>query len=67
MKFNVLIVDDERNIREGLGKALELDGHKILLAEDGQVAMDTINANEIDLVVADLKMPGMAGEERGLN
>ena len=63
MKFNVLIVDDERNIREGLVKALELDGHKILLAGDGQVAMETINANEIDLVVADLKMPGMAGEE----
>ena len=34
MKFNVLIVDDEKNIRQGLGKALEMDGHHIFLAED---------------------------------
>ncbi len=63
MKFNVLIVDDEKNIREGLGKALELDGYAILLAADGREAMDKVNENEIDLVIADLKMPGMSGEE----
>ena len=63
MKFNVLIVDDEKNIREGLGKALELDGYNIFLAEDGNVALDIIERNEIDLVISDLKMPKLSGEE----
>ncbi len=63
MKFNVLIVDDEKNIREGLGKALESDGYEIYLAKDGNEAKEVINSNEIDLVIADLKMPGMSGEE----
>ncbi|HUZ17901.1 MAG TPA: sigma-54 dependent transcriptional regulator [Spirochaetia bacterium] len=63
MKFNVLVVDDEKNIREGLGKALELDGHNVLLAPDGRKAMDIVNNTDIDLVVADLKMPGLSGQE----
>ena len=63
MKFNVLIVDDEKNIREGLGKALELDGYNVFLAEDGTVGLDTIKRKEIDLVISDLKMPGLSGEE----
>jgi len=63
MKFNVLIVDDEKNIRLGLGKALEMDDHNIFLAEDGKEAMEIINNHEIDLVITDLKMPNMSGEE----
>ena len=63
MKFNVLIVDDEKNIREGLGKALELEGYRIFLAEDGRVGLEIVNRNEVDLIIADLKMPGMSGEE----
>lgn len=63
MKFNVLIVDDEKNIREGLGKALELDGHNILLAADGEEALDFVTNEDIDLIIADLKMPKVSGEE----
>ena len=63
MKFNVLIADDEKNIREGLGKALELDGYKAYLAADGKEALNIINTQEIDLVIADLRMPGMPGED----
>ncbi len=63
MKFNVLIVDDERNIREGLSKALEMDGHETFLARDGQEALDIIHQEEIDLVIADLRMPRLSGEE----
>ncbi|TVR87542.1 MAG: sigma-54-dependent Fis family transcriptional regulator, partial [Spirochaetaceae bacterium] len=63
MKFNVLVVDDEKNIREGLGKALELDGHNILLAADGQAAWECIESEEIDLVITDLRMPRLSGEE----
>ncbi len=63
MKFNVLVVDDEKNIREGLGKALEMDGHNVLLASNGKEAFNLIKNNEMDLVIADLKMPEMSGEE----
>ncbi|MCA1755560.1 MAG: sigma-54 dependent transcriptional regulator [Spirochaeta sp.] len=63
MKFNVLVVDDEKNIREGLGKALELDEHNILLAADGQEAWETIENEEIDLIITDLRMPRLSGEE----
>ncbi len=63
MKFNVLIVDDEKNIREGLGKSLGMEGHNVLLAEDGVEAINMMDAEEIDLVIADLKMPRMSGEE----
>jgi DNA-binding NtrC family response regulator len=63
MKFNVLVVDDEKNIREGLGRALELDGHEVLLAADGEEAMTYVNDEDVDLVIADLKMPRVSGEE----
>lgn len=63
MTFSILIVDDEKNIREGLGKALEMDGYQVLLSEDGQEAFDRVGEDEVDLVIADLKMPRMSGEE----
>lgn len=63
MKFNVLIVDDEKNIRAGLGKAIEMDGHNVLLAEDGRRALEIVESDEIDLIIADLKMPRISGEE----
>ena len=63
MKFNVMVVDDEKNIRAGLGKAIELDGHNVILAEDGQQALDQLENEEVDLIIADLKMPRVSGEE----
>jgi DNA-binding NtrC family response regulator len=63
MKYNLLVVDDEKNIREGLGRALELDGHRVLLAASGQEALAAFNREEIDLVISDLKMAGLSGEE----
>jgi len=63
MKFNILIVDDEKNIREGLGKALEMDGYNILLAENGDEGLRTINNEDVDLVIADLRMPKISGED----
>jgi DNA-binding NtrC family response regulator len=63
MKFNVLVVDDEKNIREGLGKTLQLDGYNVFLAADGDDAYQQIKAKEIDLVIADLKMPKLSGEK----
>ncbi len=63
MKFSILIVDDEKNIREGLGRSLEMDGYEVLLAEDGKQGWNLVNQEHVDLVIADLKMPEMSGEE----
>ncbi len=63
MTFNILIVDDEKNIREGLGKALEIEGYKVELANDGKEALSIMERTDIDLVVSDLKMPNLSGEE----
>ena len=63
MKFNILVVDDELNIRVGLGKSLEMDGYVVYLAEDGNEALKLMMRIEIDLVLSDLRMPGLSGEE----
>jgi DNA-binding NtrC family response regulator len=63
MKAKLLIVDDEKNIREGLEKALSLDGYDVILASDGREAMEKLDEGDIDLVITDLKMPILSGEE----
>ncbi len=63
MKRTILIVDDEKNIREGLAMDLELEGFDCVLASDGLDAWNIINKQPIDLVVSDLRMPGLSGEE----
>jgi DNA-binding NtrC family response regulator len=63
MKAKLLIVDDEKHIREGLEKALSLDGYDVQLASDGQEAIDKVEDGDVDLVITDLKMPLRSGEE----
>jgi DNA-binding NtrC family response regulator len=62
MKFTVLIADDEKNIREGLAKALELDGYRCVTAQDGLEAKRIVDSGGCDLVISDLRMPGMTGD-----
>jgi DNA-binding NtrC family response regulator len=63
MKLTILVVDDEKNIREGLREALALDGYEVLIAEDGAQALDTITKGDVDLIITDLKMPRLSGED----
>ncbi len=63
MKGSILIVDDERNQREILGQILSGEGYKTLLAGSGQEALDALDREPVDLVLTDLVMPGMSGEE----
>lgn len=63
MNKTILVCDDEKNIREGLAMALELEDYNLLVAESGNVAWSLINKNDVDLVITDLRMEGMSGQE----
>ena len=63
MKRTILVVDDEKYIREGLVAALEMDGYTGLQAQDGEEAWKTITAEPVDMVITDLRMPGMGGAD----
>ena len=59
----ILIVDDEKNIVSGLEEAFTLEGYSVLTAYDGKEAWDKVNTNNVDLVITDLRMPMMNGNE----
>ncbi len=61
--MKVLIIDDERSIRNTLKEILEFEGHEITLAADGKEGLDTAMAGNFDVIFCDIKMPGMDGVE----
>jgi two-component system, OmpR family, response regulator MprA len=62
--MKILVVDDERAVRESLRRALELEGYEIELAEDGAQALERLEAEpEPDAMVLDVLMPRMDGLE----
>jgi two-component system response regulator MprA len=63
--MKILVVDDERAVRESLRRALELEGYEIELAGDGNEALSTLGRDEPqpDAVILDVLMPGVDGLE----
>src|SRR5215210_3234202 len=61
MSARVLVVDDDRAIRESLARALELDGYEVDLVPDGASALATIRASRPDVAVVDVMMPNIDG------
>jgi len=59
----ILIVDDELSVRSSLGEWFREDGFQVELAEDGQAALRAMDRGPYDIVLLDLKMPGMDGIE----
>ena len=57
----ILVVDDEKDIRDGLKEILSQKGYRIDTAEDGLRAVEKINQFPFHVIIADLKMPGMDG------
>jgi len=57
----VLVVDDEKAIREMLAEFLDMEGYSVKTAEDGIAAVSELGRQEFDLVISDLKMPRMGG------
>ncbi|UCG58627.1 MAG: hybrid sensor histidine kinase/response regulator [Phycisphaerales bacterium] len=59
----VLVIDDERAMRDACCQALSRDGYKTETAEDAETGLQKARQKEPDVVLADLKMPGMGGME----
>ncbi|MHB9055555.1 MAG: sigma-54-dependent transcriptional regulator [Paludibacteraceae bacterium] len=59
----ILVIDDERSIRNTMKDILEFENHKIVLAENGRVGLDTALNDSFDLIFSDIKMPEMDGME----
>jgi two-component system response regulator PilR (NtrC family) len=59
----ILVVDDERSMRELLAIVLRREGYEVLLAENGRAAIDTLEREPVDLLISDIKMPDISGVE----
>jgi two-component system response regulator PilR (NtrC family) len=59
----ILVVDDERSMREMLAILLKREGHDVSVAENGRTAIDLLNQRPFDLVVSDARMPDLDGLE----
>jgi two-component system, OmpR family, response regulator MprA len=61
--MRILVVDDERAVRESLRRALELEGYQVELAADGEEALVRLSAAPADAAILDVLMPGIDGLE----
>src|SRR5213594_3095297 len=59
----LLVADDDPGLRESLERTLTREGYRVLLASDGRAALERLQDGAIDLIVTDLKMPGLTGLE----
>jgi two-component system response regulator PrrA len=57
----VLVVDDDPGIREALDRALRLEGFAVVLADDGESALEIVNGDPPHVMVLDLGLPGISG------
>jgi two-component system response regulator AtoC len=57
----ILVVDDEKLIRWSVGERLQRDGYEVVAAESGEQALDLVAANPPDLMVLDVRLPGIDG------
>lgn len=63
MKFTILTIDDEENIRNGLSDNFELEGYEVKQASNGKDGLSLISKGDVDLVITDLRMDGISGME----
>jgi len=61
--LKIVVIDDEAGIREVIRETLEIDGHEVLEADNGIVGLEIIQATLPDLIVCDIRMPEMTGDE----
>jgi CheY-like chemotaxis protein len=61
--LQILLVEDEESLRVTLAANLELEGHGVVEAADGRSALGLLESVQVDLVLSDVRMPGMGGVE----
>ena len=59
----ILVIDDDENLRDTIAMMLEQDGFHAILSGDGREGFDKALTNKPDLVLVDLRLPGMSGTE----
>ncbi len=57
----ILVIDDERDLREMLELGLSLRGYQVLTASGGEAGLRVVRQQPVDLVICDIKMPGLDG------
>ena len=62
-RIRVLVVDDEEVVRLGYRRVLSADGFRVMAAGDGREALDLMGGDRFDVVLMDMRMPGMDGIE----
>ncbi|WP_374048599.1 response regulator transcription factor [Clostridium cochlearium] len=62
-KSTIIVVDDEKEIRDLIGIYLENEGYKVIKAENGIKALEILEKEKIDLIILDIMMPNMDGIE----
>jgi len=60
---NILVIDDEPSIVDILHETLRKDGHRVDTASNGKTALRKLKAQQYDVIISDLRMPGMGGED----
>ena len=63
ISLSLLLVDDDESIRRILGEHLKQQGYRVYLAESGSKALEVLGKERIDIVITDIRMPGMDGFE----
>ena len=61
-RARILVIDDERAVRDLISDALSIEGHDDMTAENGKEGLDLIGQYRFDLVFCDLRMPEMDGQ-----
>jgi two-component system response regulator AtoC len=62
-KKQILVADDEPNLRRVVSAQLMRDGYEVIAVEDGQAAIEALEAHHVDVVITDLRMPRVDGME----
>ncbi|MCK4311865.1 MAG: response regulator, partial [Candidatus Cloacimonetes bacterium] len=61
--INILVIDDDKHMRDGCHQILRKSQYKVALAEDGYQGLEFMKNKVFDLVILDLRMPGIDGME----
>ena len=61
--FNILVIEDNKNMRKLICATLKQNGYSTFEAEDGEVGLDVLDTTHIDLIICDIMLPNMDGYE----